>query len=94
MNQCLSQLKNELDSKKVESDVFFLKPKHQNRLSQQVEWIYRAQWLNEWRLLCEFVFIPIEKWTLILKMAEREVFLMKPRHQYHLSQWGECIYGA
>ena len=27
-------------------------------------------------------------------MVEREVFLKKPKHQYHLSQWGECIYGT
>ena len=53
-----------------------------------------AQSLKEWRLLCESVFIPIEKWTLILKMVEREVFLMNPRHQYHLSQREEWIYGA
>ena len=37
---------------------------------------------------------PIEKWTLFLKMVERDVFLMKPKRQYHLSQWGECVYGA
>ena len=39
--------------------------------------------IKEKRLLCEFAFIPIEKWTLILKMVERRVFLMKPKHQYH-----------
>ena len=27
-------------------------------------------------------------------MAIREVFLMKPKHQYHLSQWGERVYDA
>ena len=27
-------------------------------------------------------------------MVKREVFLMKPKHQYHLSQCGECVYGA
>ena len=59
-----------------------------------MEWICDAQSLKERRLLCESVFIPIEKWTLILKMVEREVFLMKPRHQYHLSQWEEWICGA
>ena len=26
-------------------------------------------------------------------MAERKVFLMKPKHQYYLSQWGEYVYG-
>ena len=34
------------------------------------------------RLLCESVFIPIEKQTLIQKMAEWEVFLMEPKHQF------------
>ena len=37
---------------------------------------------------------PIERWNSILKMAIREVFLMKPKHQYHLPQWGECVYNA
>ena len=27
-------------------------------------------------------------------MAIREVFLMKPKHQYYLSQWGESVYDA
>ena len=27
-------------------------------------------------------------------MVEREVFLTKPKHQYHLSQRGQYIYGA
>ena len=59
-----------------------------------MEWIYGAQLLKEKRLLCESMFIPIEKCTIILKMVEREVFHMKTRHQYHLLQWGEWIYGA
>ena len=46
------------------------------------------------RLLCESTFIPIEGWTSLLKMAIREVFLMKPKHQYHLSQWEKYVYGA
>ena len=40
-------------------------------LSQWVEWTCCTQSLIEKRLLCEFVFISIEKWTLILKMAQR-----------------------
>ena len=36
------------------------------------------------RLLCESMFIPIEKRTSILEMVEKEVFLMKPKHQNHL----------
>ena len=27
-------------------------------------------------------------------MVERDDFLMKPKRQYHLSQRGECVYGA
>ena len=27
-------------------------------------------------------------------MVEREVFPKKLKHQYHLSQWGEFVYGA
>ena len=27
-------------------------------------------------------------------MVEKEVFLLKPGDQYHLSYWGECVYGA
>ena len=38
------------------------------------------------RLLCESMFIPIERRTSILQMVEREVFLLKPKHQNRLSQ--------
>ena len=27
-------------------------------------------------------------------MVERKAFLMKPKRQCHLSQWGKCVYGA
>ena len=40
------------------------------------------------------MFIPAERWTLIQKLVERKVFLMKSKHQYYLSQWGESVYGA
>ena len=40
------------------------------------------------------MFIPIESRTLILKIVIREIFLLKPKHQYHLSQRGECFYDA
>ena len=52
------------------------------RLSQLVESICGAQWLKESRLLCEFAFILIKKRTLILKMAQSEFFLMKPKPQF------------
>ena len=29
-----------------------------------------------------------------LKMVGRKVFLMKPKPQYHLAQWGEWVYSA
>ena len=51
-------------------------------LSQSAECIYGAQSLKERRLLWEFIFIAIERWTIILKMVEREVFLMKPQYQF------------
>ena len=38
---------------------------------------------KERRLLCESKFIPIESRTSILQMAIRDVFVMKPKHQYH-----------
>ena len=66
----------------VEKHVFPMKRKHQNHLSQREEWIYGAQSLKERRLLCESKFIQIERWTLVLKIVEREVFVMKPKHQY------------
>ena len=28
------------------------------------------------------------------KMVERKAFFSKPKHHYHLSQWGEYVYGA
>ena len=80
--------------KMVESEVFLMKPKHQFHLSQWGESIYYAQSPKERILLCESTFIPNERWTSILKMVEREVFLMKSKHQYHLSQWGESVYGG
>ena len=38
--------------------------------------------IKEKRLLCESAFVQIEERTLILKMEEREVFHMKPKHQF------------
>ena len=71
-----------------------MKPRHQNRLSQEGEGVYSAQSTKEGILLYESMFIPIERRTLILKMVEREDFLMKPKHQNRLSQHGECVYSA
>ena len=65
---------------------FFMKPKHQYHLSQRGECVYGTQSWEERRLLCESMFIAIERQTLIQKLVEWEVFLMEPKHQYHLSQ--------
>ena len=78
----------------IDREVFLMKPKHQTHLSEQGECVYDAQLWKENRLLCESMFSPIERCTSILKMVIGEVFLMKPKHQYHLSQQEECIYDA
>ena len=66
--------------KMVEKEVFLMKPKHQNHLSQQGECVYSDQSWKEKRLLCESLFIPIENRTSIRKMVERKAFLIKPKH--------------
>ena len=72
-----------LNPEMIEREVFPMKPRHQYHLSQRGEWICGAQSLKERRLLRESMFIQIERQTLILKMIAREVFLTKPKHQYH-----------
>ena len=70
------------NSKKGKKKSFSCETKASIHLSQSVEWICSAQLLKDMRLLWEFIFIPIEKWTLILKMAQTEVFCMKPKLQF------------
>ena len=64
-------------SKNGTNSRFAYETKASIHLSQSVKWISAAPSLKEWRVLFEFVFIPIEKQTLILKMVEKQVFLMK-----------------
>ena len=34
-------------------------------------------------------------WTLVIwTTLERKAFVANPKHQYHVSQWGEQVYGA
>ena len=81
MNPCLSQLKKKaLILKLVLKDVFLRKPKLQYHLCQYGEYVYGAQSWKERRLLHESMYIQICEWTLILKMVEREVFLVGPKH--------------
>ena len=78
----------------IEGKVFPIKPRYKYHLSQWEECVYGAQSRKERRVLCESMFILIERRILILKIVEREVFPIKPKHQYHLSQWKECVYSA
>ena len=82
------------NSKEDGKKSFSSKTKASIHLSQWGEQICSAQPLKKKILLCESMFIPIEKWNLIIKIIEKKVSLMKPMHQYHLSQSGEYVYGA
>ena len=77
-----------------EKKVFILKPKHECHFSQWRECVYGAQSWKEKRFLYESMFIPLERWTSILKVIIRYVFLRKPKPQYHLSHQGDCVYDA
>ena len=72
--------------KMVEGEVLLMKTMHQYHLSQWGEYVYGVQSWKERRLLCESMSIPVEKWSSNLKIIIREVFLMKPKLQCHLSQ--------
>ena len=63
-------------------------------LSQRGEWSCGAQSIKESRLLCESMFIQIDRQIVILKMVEKEAFLMKPRHQHNFSQLGNYVYDS
>ena len=75
---CLNRQTN-INSKNGGRRSFPMKPKHQYYLSKWGECVYGAESWNEKRLLCEPIFSVTERWNLILKMVEREVFLMKPK---------------
>ena len=64
-------MKDDLNSKNSRKTSFLMNPKHQNHLSQWGEYEYGAQTWKERRLLCESMFIPIERHTWILKMVEK-----------------------
>ena len=68
----------------LERKIFCMKPKQQYHLFEWRECVCGVQSWNESRLFCESVFIPTERWASILKMVEEKVFLLKPKHQYHL----------
>ena len=53
---------------------FFMQQKRQGDLSQWGEWVCGYQPWKERRLLCESIFVPINKWTLTLKNNEKRSF--------------------
>ena len=60
----------------MEIEAFFMKPKDLYLLCQWGEWVYSAQSWKENRLLCESMFVPIDKWTLTLKNdGKKKLFL-------------------
>ena len=85
--------KQTLIQKMVEREAFLMKPKCQYHLAQWAEWVYGTQSWKEMGLLCEVISVQIDGWTLTLKNYGNKTFLMKPKHQCHLSQWGEWVYG-
>ena len=69
-----------INSKTSRKWCFSYEKKHQYHLSKWDECLYGAQSLKEMRLLCEIMFNAIEGITLIIKIVEGVVFLMKPKH--------------
>ena len=59
----------------MEREAFLMKSKHQCHLSQYRERVYGAQSWKEKRLLCESLFVLIDRWTLILKNCGNKSFL-------------------
>ena len=70
------------NSKNGRKKSFSYETKVSIHLSQRGEWICGGQPLKEKRLLCKSMFLPIERWTLILKMVERKVFPLKPKAKF------------
>ena len=83
------------NSKNGRKGSFLMKWKLYYHLSQWGESAYGVQSWNESRLLRKKpAFVQFDEQTLTLKMVESNILLMKPKHQYHLSQWGKCVYGS
>ena len=59
----------------MEREAFLMKwTKQQCNLSQWGQWVYGAQSWKERKLLCESLFVPIEKSTSTLKKDEKRRF--------------------
>ena len=77
----------------VEKDAFLMEPKHQFICTNEENEFMVP---NHYKKGDYYLNPSLSNWKINIKskMVKREVFLMKPKHQYHLSWWGECIYGA
>ena len=61
---------------------FCYETKSSTHLSEWVEWICGVQSLKERRLLSEFVFISVDRRTLIQEKVGSKAVPMKPKHQF------------
>ena len=68
----------------VGKKAFLMKPRHQCHLSQWGEWVFGSQSWKERRLLCESLFIQIDKWSLILKNGGKKSFSYETKLSIHL----------
>ena len=74
---------NSKDSKKRS---FSYETKASIFLSEQGECVYDASSWKERRLLLESMFIPIDRWNLILKTGMKQSFSYETKASIHLSQ--------
>ena len=82
-----------ISSKMMESEAFSTKPKHQCHLSWWVGQAYGAQAWKEKRLLCESVFVPIDKWTLIVKNGRKWSFSYESKTSISfILMRGKCLW--
>ena len=58
----------------MEREAFLMKSKHQCHSSQYRKCVYGALLWKQRRLLCESMFVPINKWTLTLKNNGKKSF--------------------
>ena len=64
---------------------FLTELKHQCHLFYWGEKVYGAHSWKDKRLLCESIFVPINKWTLTLKNGMIRSFSYEPKASIHLS---------
>ena len=60
-------------------------------MSRMSLWFLIMKWKE---IICESIFVLIDKQNLTIKKVGRKAFLMKQKHECHLSQWRERVYGS